>query len=77
MFLRACDEELNTFEELLEIVLLYATTNREDVFNYVCELMEKYNLPLSKLFSVATDRASYMEKKNKDFVFIALYIKKF
>lgn len=51
----------------MDIVLLCATTTREDVFNDVCELMKKYNLPMSKLFSVATDGAPYITK-NKGFV---------
>jgi len=44
------------------------TTRGEDIFNCVYELMQKYNLPQSKLISVATDGAPSMTGKSNGFV---------
>ncbi|UYV63329.1 hypothetical protein LAZ67_2003762 [Cordylochernes scorpioides] len=41
---------------------------REDIFNCVYDLLQKYNLPQSKLTSVATDGASSMTGKTNGFV---------
>jgi hypothetical protein len=41
VFIRACDMELNIYEELLEIKPMYDTTTGEDVFVFVCELLKK------------------------------------
>ena len=68
MFFRACDIEFNIFEELLEIIPMFDTTTGEDVFVSVFELLKKYDLPLEKLSSVATDGAPSMTGKNKGFV---------
>ena len=51
------------FEELLELVPMRGTTTGKDIFNFVYELLQKYNLPLSKLTSVATDGAPSMTGK--------------
>jgi len=68
VFFRACDMEFNIFEELLEIIPMFDTTTGEDVFVSVIELLKKYDLPLEKLSSVATDGAPSMTGKNKGFV---------
>lgn len=68
VFFRACDMEFNIFEELLEILPMLDTTTGEDVFVSVFELLKKYDLPLEKLSSVATDGAPSMTGKNKGFV---------
>jgi len=65
VFLRACDVEFNIFEELLKMVPLYETTTGEDVFVSICELLKKYDLPLSKLSSVVIDGAPFMTGKIK------------
>ncbi|KAL4152891.1 hypothetical protein QTP88_000724 [Uroleucon formosanum] len=68
VFFRACDMEFNIFEELLEIIPMFDTTTGENVFVSVFELLKKYDLPLKKLSSVATDGAPSMTGKNKGFV---------
>ena len=68
VFLRACDNDFNIFEELLELIPMHGTTTGQDIFNSVFELLKKYNLPLSKLISVATDGAPSMSGKNNGFV---------
>ncbi|UYV75065.1 GTF2IRD2 [Cordylochernes scorpioides] len=65
---RACDTDFNIFEELLELVPMHGTTTGEDIFNCVYDLLQKYNLPQSKLTSVATDGAPSMTGKNNGFV---------
>ncbi|CAH1113539.1 unnamed protein product [Psylliodes chrysocephalus] len=55
VFLCVCDKYFNIFEELLELVPMHGTTTGQDVFDYVYEHLQKYNLPLSKLISVATN----------------------
>ncbi|UYV77686.1 hypothetical protein LAZ67_15001937 [Cordylochernes scorpioides] len=62
-FFRACDTDFNIFEELLELVPMHGTTTGEDIFNCVYDLLQKYNLPRSKLTSVATDGAPSMTGK--------------
>ncbi|UYV64600.1 hypothetical protein LAZ67_3001273 [Cordylochernes scorpioides] len=63
-----CDTDFNIFEELLELVLMHGTTTGEDIFNCVYDLLRKYNLPQSKLTSVATDGAPSMTGKTNGFV---------
>ncbi|UYV75177.1 hypothetical protein LAZ67_12002754 [Cordylochernes scorpioides] len=67
-FFRACDTDFNIFEELLELVPMHGTTTGEDIFNCVYDLLQKYNLPQSKLTSVATDGAPSMTGKTNGFV---------
>lgn len=40
---------------------------RDNLFVSVCEILKKYNLPWSKLFSMAIDGAPSMTGKNKGF----------
>ncbi|UYV71536.1 hypothetical protein LAZ67_8003618 [Cordylochernes scorpioides] len=47
---------------------MHGTTTREDIFNCVYDLLQKYNLPQSKLTSVATDGAPSMTGKTNGFV---------
>ncbi|UYV67142.1 hypothetical protein LAZ67_4004063 [Cordylochernes scorpioides] len=68
VFFRACDTDFNIFEELLELVPMHGTTTGEDIFNCVYDLLQKYNLPQSKLTSVATDGAPSMTGKTNGFV---------
>ncbi|XP_056376172.1 general transcription factor II-I repeat domain-containing protein 2-like [Hyla sarda] len=68
VFLRACDTDFNIFEELLELVPRRGTTTGKDIFICVDEVLQKYNLPLSKLNSVATDGAPSMTGKTNGFV---------
>jgi len=74
VFLCACDSDFNIFEEFLELIPMRGTTTGQDIFNCVFELLQKYNLPLPKLNSVATDGAPSMTGKNNGFV--ALHTKK-
>ncbi|UYV68357.1 hypothetical protein LAZ67_5004044 [Cordylochernes scorpioides] len=67
-FFRACDTDFNIFEELLELVPMHGTTTGEDIFNCVYDILQKYNLPQSKLTSVATDGAPSMTGKTNGFV---------
>ncbi|UYV68693.1 K02A2.6-like, partial [Cordylochernes scorpioides] len=73
-FFRACDTDFNIFEELLELVPMHGTTTGEDIYNCVYDLLRKYNLPQSKLTSVATDGAP--SKTGKTNGFVALLRKK-
>lgn len=68
VFLRAVDNEINVYEELLELVPLHDTTTGEDIFNAVYKLLQKYNLDMSKLSSVATDGAPSMTGVNNGFI---------
>ncbi|UYV78105.1 hypothetical protein LAZ67_16000132 [Cordylochernes scorpioides] len=63
-----CDTDFDIFEELLELVPMHGTTTGEDIFNCVYDLLQKYNLPQSKLTSVATDGAPSMTGKTNGFV---------
>ncbi|UYV78774.1 hypothetical protein LAZ67_16002706 [Cordylochernes scorpioides] len=63
-----CDTDFNIFEELLELVPIHGTTTGEDIFNCVYDLLQKYNLPQSKLTTVATDGAPSRTGKTYDFV---------
>jgi len=47
---------------------MHDTTKAEDICNCVYEVLQKYNLPLSKLTSVATDGAFSMIGKTNGFV---------
>ncbi|UYV66404.1 hypothetical protein LAZ67_4001561 [Cordylochernes scorpioides] len=47
---------------------MHGTTTGEDIFNCVYDLLQKYNLPQSKLTSVATDGAPSMTGKTNGFV---------
>ncbi|UYV73788.1 hypothetical protein LAZ67_11000925 [Cordylochernes scorpioides] len=53
----ACDE-----------IPMHGTTTGEDIFNCVNDILQKYNLPQSKLTSVATDGAPSMTGKTNGFV---------
>ncbi|UYV84576.1 hypothetical protein LAZ67_X002673 [Cordylochernes scorpioides] len=67
-FFRACDTDFNIYEELLELVPMHGTTTGEYIFNCVHDLLQKYNLPQSKLTSIATDGAPSMTGKTNGFV---------
>ncbi|UYV64964.1 hypothetical protein LAZ67_3002576 [Cordylochernes scorpioides] len=47
---------------------MHGTTTGEDIFNCVFDLLQKFNLPQSKLTSVATDGAPSMTGKTNGFV---------
>ncbi|UYV66294.1 GTF2IRD2 [Cordylochernes scorpioides] len=47
---------------------MHGTTTGEDIFNCVYDILQKYNLPQSKLTSVATDGAPSMTGKTNGFV---------
>ncbi|UYV77353.1 hypothetical protein LAZ67_15000638 [Cordylochernes scorpioides] len=47
---------------------MHGTTTGEDIFNCVYDLLQKYNLPQSKLTSVATDGAPSITGKTNGFV---------
>ncbi|CAH2286078.1 General transcription factor II-I repeat domain-containing 2, partial, partial [Pelobates cultripes] len=51
------------FEEMLELVPMCGNTTGQDIFICIDEVLQKYNLPLSKLTSVATDGAPSMTGK--------------
>ncbi|KAJ8896399.1 hypothetical protein PR048_001743 [Dryococelus australis] len=68
VFIRACDKYLNIIEELLRIVSLQNTTTVEDIFEEVYRLLERFNLPLSKLVCVATHGAPSMMGKHNGFI---------
>ncbi|KAK1331664.1 hypothetical protein QTO34_009636 [Cnephaeus nilssonii] len=73
VFLRAYDTDFNIFKKLLELVPMHNTSTGQDIFNCVFKLLQIYNLPLSKLTSVATDGAPSMTGNN---VFVELLQKK-
>lgn len=52
------------FEKLLEIIPTYYFTTGENVFVSVCEILKKFDLPLSMLSFVVTDGAPSMTSKN-------------
>ncbi|KAL0830180.1 hypothetical protein ABMA28_003637 [Loxostege sticticalis] len=65
------DEKLNEnqrLEELLELVPLHDTTTGENILNAVYELLQKYNLNVTKMSSVATDGAPSMTVVHNGFV---------
>lgn len=68
VFLRSCDTDFIISDELLELVPMRGTTKGRNVFNFVYEFLQKYNLPLSKLISVATDGTPSMTGKINCFV---------
>ncbi|KAJ8889111.1 hypothetical protein PR048_008605 [Dryococelus australis] len=71
VFIRTCDKDLNIIEVLLGIVLLQNTTTGEDLFEEVYCLLERFNLPLSKLQQMGAP--SMTGKRN---VFIARLLPK-
>ncbi|VVC27195.1 Hypothetical protein CINCED_3A016878 [Cinara cedri] len=61
----ACGESIDIGGTALSCVF---SLLRKDVFVSVFKLLKKYDLPLAKLSSVATDGAHYMTGENKGFV---------
>ncbi|KAJ8897935.1 hypothetical protein PR048_003293 [Dryococelus australis] len=68
VFIHTSDKDLNLIEEVLGIVLLQNTTHCDAIFEEVYSLLERFNLPLSKLVCVSIDEAPSMTGKRNGFV---------
>ncbi|KFD50505.1 hypothetical protein M513_08573 [Trichuris suis] len=60
VFIRACDNEFNIYEELIELIPMHDTTTSQDIFDRVEQVLQDYGLDLSKLACLATDGAANM-----------------
>ncbi|KFD60436.1 hypothetical protein M514_27393 [Trichuris suis] len=60
VFIRACDNEFNIYEELIELIPMHDTTTSQDIFDKVEQVLQDYGLDLSKLACLATDDAANM-----------------
>lgn len=60
VFIRACDNEFNIYEELMELIPMHDTTTSQDIFEKVEQVLHEYDLDLSKLVCLSTDGAANM-----------------
>nr|XP_045593661.1 general transcription factor II-I repeat domain-containing protein 2A-like [Procambarus clarkii] len=58
VFMRACDSELNIYEELLELFPMHDLTTSLDIFEKVEQVLHGYGLDLSKLACLCTNDAA-------------------
>ncbi len=65
VFVRGCDSNLCVTEELLELIPMHDTTTGDDIFSKLMEVLDKYNLPLSKLTCLVTDGARAMTGRSQ------------
>ncbi|KFD54686.1 hypothetical protein M513_04386 [Trichuris suis] len=49
VFIRACDNEFNIYEELIELIPMHDTTTSQDIFDKVEQVLRDCGLDLSKL----------------------------
>ena len=60
IFIRACDNEFNIYEELIELIPMHDTTTNQDIFVKVEQVLHEYALYLSKHACLSTDGAGNM-----------------
>ncbi|KFD60685.1 hypothetical protein M514_10614 [Trichuris suis] len=49
VFIRACDNEFNIYEELIKLIPMHDTATSQDIFDKVEQVLQDYGLDLSKL----------------------------
>ena len=64
VFTRACDFKLQIREELLKLIFLHDTTSSNDIFKKMLQILEVYELDLSKCVCLCTDGAANMAGKH-------------
>ena len=62
--IRACDAKLQIREEFLELISLHDTTSSNDIFEKMVQILEEYELDLSKCVCLCTDGAANMAGKH-------------
>jgi len=67
VYIRGVTDDLEIFQELLDVVPLHGTTTGEDVFEQVEKLFTEFKLEWAKLASVSTDGAPAMLGKKDGF----------
>ena len=60
VFIRGCDRNMKKTEDLLEVISMHGTTTGEDIFDALLIAINKYDLPMSNLVSLATDGAPFL-----------------
>jgi hypothetical protein len=55
VFIRACDSELNIYEELIELIPMHDTTTIQEIFEKVDQIRHDYGLDWGKLACLSTD----------------------
>lgn len=68
VFFRACSENMEITEELLELIPLHDTTTGDDIYRSVWDTLIKYDLPFEKLASITTDGAKAMTGNTKGII---------
>ena len=68
VFIRGCNGNMPITEELLEVIPMHGTTTGYDIFDTFNIAIKKYNLPMNKLVSLATDGTPSMTSATRGVV---------
>lgn len=58
IFMKACDNKLNIYEELVDLIPMHDTTASQDIFEKIEQIFDEYNFNLSRLVCLSTDGAA-------------------
>ena len=60
VFIRACVNEFNIYEEVIELIPMHYATTSQDIIEKVEQVLHEYDIDLSKLIFLSTDGAANM-----------------
>ena len=65
VFIWACDNEFNIYEEVIELILMHDATTSQDIFEKVEQVLHEHDFDLSKLVCLSTDGAANMVGRHR------------
>ncbi len=65
IFIRGINEQFEVTEELLSLCPMHVRTTAKDIFQQLCDAIERAGLPWSRLVGITTDGAPSMTGKKK------------
>ncbi len=65
IFIRGINEQVEVTEELLSLCPMHGRTTAKDIFQQLCDAIERAGLPWSRLVGITTDGAPSMTGKKK------------
>ena len=67
-FIRACANESNIYEEVIELIHVHDTTTSQDIFEKVEQVLQEHDFDLCKLICLSTDGAANMASRHNGVV---------
>ncbi len=66
IFIRGINEQVEVTEELLSLCPMHGRTTAKDIFQQLCDVIERAGLPWSRLVGITTDGAPSMTGTKMD-----------